>query len=210
MSPRARSTTRAAVPGPLPSDEEGSSGRPRSNDLGLELYRQQTLLAIMTARMRETAGALEHRTAFDLARLRRALEVHRRYLLEVHLADEERLARTIARTKVEAANPLLKVLRAAHPKAVEFEQEAEALLERGLAPGSETVHRLARLFTEEADRIDQHQAWETENLHGHIDAWLPKPVQSRLLAQIRRFNAARVDAEIALISWASQLHPSAD
>ncbi len=210
MSARPRRTVRRPRrAAPEPAEEEGG-GRPRSNDLGLELYRQQTLLSIMTARMRETAGVLEHRSTFDLARIHRALEVHRRYLLEVHEADEERLARTIAEAKVKAADPLLRALRAARPRALEFEKEAEELLAGGVPRGSDEAHRLARLFSDEADRIDHHQSWETENLHSHIDAWLSKPVQARLLDQIRRFNAARVDAEIALISWASQLHPSAD
>ncbi len=199
---------RDRAPPPVP-DEEGN-GRPRSNDLGLELFRQQTLLQIMTARMRETASALERGAAVDLSRLRRAIDAHRRYLLEVHEADEEALARTLARTKVEAAEPLLRELRAARPRAHDFERQAEELIAQGPAPGSESAHRLSRLFAEEAERIDRQQAWESESLHAHIDAWLAKPVQSRLLAQIRRFNAARVDAEIALISWASQLHPSAD
>lgn len=205
MTTAGRSTARSTRATP-----ETVRPRPTSNDLGLELYRQQTLLAILSARMRESAARLERGAVLDPARVRRGVDAHRRYLREVHDANVERLARTVARSDSDAAAPVLERLAGARPRAEAFERDVEAILGRGVAPGSEGAHRLARLFAQEADRIDQEATWETENLHARLDAWLTPTAQSRLLAEIRRFDAARVDAEIALVSWASQLHPSAD
>lgn len=207
VTPRRRGDARRGpVPAERAEDEPGAS-RARSSDLALELYRQQTLLQILTARMRETAAALERRGSFDPARLRRALDAHKRYLLEVHEVDEQRLARAIARGRAAAVAPLLATLREGPVRALEFERAVEARLED---PSPSGARDLARRFAAEAERIDLHQVWEAERIHAHIDRWLARPTQRRLLAEIRRFNAARVDAEIALISWASQLHPSAD
>jgi hypothetical protein len=192
------------------NDTEAGSDRPHSNDLALELFRQQTLLQVLTARLREVAAAIERIGRVDAARLRRTLDVHHRYVVEVHEADDERLARALLARKVDAAAPLVATARAGRPAALDFEHAAEAFLDPATAAAPEGPGRLARLLAVEADRIDQHLAWEADRLHAHLEAWLPRPARSRLLAQIRRFDAARVDAEIALVSWASQIHPSAD
>ena len=196
-----------AAPG---SDAEAGSERPHSNDLALELFRQQTLLQVLTARLREVAAAVERLGRVDAARLRRTLDVHRRYVVEVHEADDERVARTLLARMVDAAAPLFATVRAGRPAAVDFERAAEAFLDPAIASAPGGPVRLARLLSQEADRIDQHLTWEADHLHAHLESWLPRPSRTRLLAQIRRFDAARVDAEIALVSWASQIHPSAD
>jgi len=180
------------------------------NDLALELYRQQTLLSVMTARMRETAARLEAGNPVDPARVRRALDVHRRFLLDVHDADEERIAQAIVAAQPTTARKVVAECRAEHPRAEAFLRGAMALLPGDLSPCSDGRRRLASLFADEADRIDRHQAWEDEKLHTHLNEWLSPTVRKRLLDEIRRFNAVRVDAEIALVSWASQLNPSAD
>lgn len=205
-------------PGKPPASASGARGpsmadtpdRPRSNDLGLELYRQRTLLQIMTARLRETSGGVERGTSLDLGRIRRALDVHHRFLVEVHHADAERLARMMARQEAAGAGELLTELEKAKGRALEFEAIAQGLLDQGVTGRSENAHRLSQLFHAEAERVDQFQAWEADRLHARIDEGLPKAQQTRLLSQLRKFDSARVDAEIALISWASQIHPSAD
>ncbi|HYK93243.1 MAG TPA: hypothetical protein VEY07_04275 [Thermoplasmata archaeon] len=207
MSRAGASTPAAGVP--TPSAGEANS-RPQSNDLGLELYRQRTLLQIMTARLRETAGGVDRGTAVDLARVRRALDVHHRFLLEVHHSDAERVARAIAKSGGSSAGELLRDLEQAKQRAEQFEEAAAALIAKGVPGRSDPAHRLSQLFQAEAERIDQFQLWEADHLHAHLDAWIPRPTQARLLGQLRKFDSARVDAEIALISWASQIHPSAD
>lgn len=210
MSRSGSSSTAGGPPAAGSGNGADASGRRRSNDLGLELYRQRTLLQIMAARLRETSGGVERGASIDLARIRRALDVHHRFLIEVHHADAERVARAVAKQEVAAAGGVLAELEKGRTRAAEFENSASTLVAQGVAGHSENAHRLAQLVHSEADRIDQFQGWEAERLHAHLDDWLPKPIQSRLLGQIRKFDAARVDAEIALISWASQLHPSAD
>jgi hemerythrin-like domain-containing protein len=218
-TPRTRSTRVGrkppAVPDPSaphrPAERPGDPDvAPSMKDLGLELYRQQTLLSVMTARMRETASRLLLGNPVDPERIRRGLDVHRRFLLNVHDADEDRVARALEKERPDAARKLVAECRREHARAETFLGAVQVLLGQDLAPGSEARTRMSTLFAEEADRIDRHQTWEDEKIHPHLDTWLSRPVRSKLLEEIRRFNAARVDAEIALVSWASQLHPSAD
>ncbi len=189
---------------------DDSLDRPHPKDLALELFRQRTLLQILSGRMRETSAGLERVGSFDPARLRRALDAHRRFLREVHLSDGKRLAEAIPPRHSEAAWDFRRALGDSEAKAAEFERKAESLVAREGLDGTGEARRLSKLFAEEADRIEQFQVWEADQLHPSVVAWLPKTASSRLLAQLRRFDAARIDAEIALIAWASQLHPSAD
>jgi hemerythrin-like domain-containing protein len=66
-----------------------------SGDLWLELYRQQTLLLVMAARLRESASNLEQKGPIEMARIRRAIDVHHRFLQELRVKDEERLDRAL-------------------------------------------------------------------------------------------------------------------
>ena len=193
-----------------PDEGERDANRPRSNDLALELYRQRTLLQIMTARMRETAAVLERARSVDPARIRRAVDVHRRFLIEVHHADGERVLRAIPRGKDEPGLHYLAEMEKAKLEALEFERNVDAALSTLAAGGYPETRPLARLFQREAERVERFQAWEAETVHGKLDERLAKGSQDRLLAQIRQFDAARIGAEIGLIAWASQLHPSAD
>lgn len=191
--------------------EEGQ-GAPTTlrTDLALELHREHTLLYVMAARMRETAEWFERGTGFDPARIRRGLEVHRRYLLEVHQPNDERVAKALARSKSAAIRAALAECRAQHPKAQEFQREAEALVREVPAPKSEAARSLARLYREEADRVEKHHAHEEETLYWHLERHLSAAVRHRLLAEVQRVDETRVGAEVALVSWASQLHPAAD
>ena len=188
--------------------EPAAARRPPTTDLWLELYRRQTLLLIMAARLRESAGNLAQKGSPEVARVRRAVDIHRRFLREVQLVDEERVAKALAGIS-DARAPLERCAQE-HPKAERFERTVEPLLAHPISPGSPGARRLADLFRAEADRIEEHVAWEEEKVHAHLERWLTPPVRDSLLEQIRRFEAPRVDAEIALIAWASRLHPSSD
>jgi len=76
-----------------------------------------------------------------------------------------------------------------------------------IAPSA--IHPLAELFRREAERIEAHDAREDE-LYRQLDQILPDDLRRKLLRSIRRFDEERVVAEISLISWAAQVHPSAD
>lgn len=203
---------RASVRAPIAIEPIGEepAGRPRSNDLALELFRQRTLLQILAGRMRETGAGLERVGSFEPARLRRALDAHRRFLREVHVADGKLLLETVPPRHAEAAWDLRRVLGDSEVQAAEFERRAEALVAREGLDGTGEARRLSKMFYAEADRVEQFLNWEADHLHARVVGWIPRSAQTRVLGRLRRFDAARIDAEIALISWASQLHPSAD
>jgi|GEM_PF-3109935 len=162
----------------------------------------------MSTRLREVAALLERGGPLDRGRVQRALDVHQRYLLEVHHVDEHRVTDAVRRAaptaRIEA--PSLED----RARAEAFQHAARARLGRASRPPLEMSRELAALFRDEADRVDRHVAWEEEALHAHLAEWLARPVQRTLLAAIRRWDSTRVDAEIALVSWASQAHPSSD
>ncbi len=191
-------------------DRAAPAERAHSNDLALELFRQRTLLQILSGRMRETAAGLERVGSFDPVRLRRGLEAHRQFLREVHLPDGQRLLDSVATRHVLAAGELRRVLEESGARADDFQRGADALVAREGVDGTGEARRLSKLFYAEADRVETFLTWEADGFHPRIMAWLPKLAQTRLLGELRRFDAARIGAEIALISWASQLHPSAD
>jgi len=205
-------TSRPSRSAPVPDDVAGAepAERPHPNDLALELFRQRTLLQILAGRMRETAANLERVGSFDPARLRRALDAHRRFLREVHLTDGKQLLAAVPARHSEATWDFRLALGDCEAQAAEFERKAEALVAREGLDGTGEARRLSKLFEAEADRVERFLNWEGDQLHARIVGWLPRSAQSRLLGRLRRFDAARIDAEIALISWASQLHPSAD
>ncbi len=189
--------------------EGRGSGTPPLNDLSLELMRQHTLVSVMTARMRETAEGLARGSTPDPRRIERALAVYRAFHLEVHHADEALLARSLAKVAAPEVRTLLSECAREHPLAEGFEASVRSALKGELAPRGPAALRIARLFREEADRVEQHHEREDE-VYRTLDRYLSAAVRRRLLGQIRRFDGPRIAAEIALIAWASQIHPSAD
>lgn len=200
--------TRAAVPASMRSHPP--RGRPRSNDLRLELFRQQTLLQVMAARMRETAAGLDGGFSVGPERLARAADVHARFLLEVHRTDDARILAALAEVPRAPTRSLARQVAEDLQRAEEFQQVLARAIAKGAAPTGGEARRLANLFRDEADRIDRHQAREVEGLDDRLDAWLSPDRRRQLLAEMRAFDSARVDAEVALVSWAAQIHPSSD
>ena len=218
MVPRRRSADRwryrplrcrRRVSAARPTREDRGAAAPPLNDLSLELMRQHTLVSVMTARMRETAEGLARGSTPDPRRIERALAVYRAFHLEVHHADEALLARSLARVRAPEVKALLADCAREHPLAEEFERNVRAALRGDLAARGPAALRLAQLFREEADRVEAHHEREDE-VYRTLDRYLSAAVRRRLLAQIRRFDGPRIAAEIALIAWASQIHPSAD
>lgn len=190
-------------------EERPGRGKVPLDDLSLELMRQHTLLSVMTARMRETGEALTRGAVPEPKRIDRALEVYRKFHLEVHHADEARLAKALARSRAAAVRAYLADCAREHPRGEAFEKAVREGMRGDLAPRGPAAARLAELFRAEADRVDQHHEHEDE-VYRSIDRYLTPAVRKRLLGEIRRFDGPRIAAEIGLIAWASQIHPSAD
>jgi hemerythrin-like domain-containing protein len=176
--------------------------------VGLELFREHTLLGMMTVRMRETASALDRGVAVDPERLGRLLEVHRRYLIQVHQANEARLDTALARRREPEVRRVLEECAREHPRAEEFQLDLSARLARG-SRTPEARRGIAAAIRSEADRLEAHHDRE-EELYRTVDEFLTPHRAVALLAELRRFDAEHVNAEIALLGWASEIHPSAD
>lgn len=187
-----------------------SAGPNVSLDVAVDLQRQHTLLQMMSERLRESATAMELTGTVPASRLERALDVHRRFLVEVHLANEDEVATRLRQSGASAARKLADRCAREHPHAAQFERAAALLLEAHGEQGSVHVTRLAELFRGEADRIERHHLAEEEPLIRNLDRWLAPQDRADLARGIRRRDAVRADAEDALVSWSAELHPAAD
>jgi hypothetical protein len=179
------------------------------SDLGLELYRQHTLLSIMAARMRESADGVVRRKRIDPTRLRRALDVHQGYLLDVHQENERRVLEALEGSTDPKVIKSIEECRVEHEKSRRFQVEARRFLSEG-AEEDASVSRLAKLLRSEASHIEDHHAHEEQQLYRNLDRLLAANVLDSLLREIRQFDNRRINAEIALSSWASELSPSSD
>jgi hypothetical protein len=167
------------------------------DDLALELMREHTLLTVLVGRMHETATALERGIVIGRERLQRGLDVHRRFLLEVHYVHAKRIARALGVAGDPEVNARLAECAADHPNGEQFQRETSDLLKNGRVGSNEAKARwMAGLWQAEADRIEDDDARE-DDLYRRIHRLIPKPERARLLRALRRFDAHNVDAEIA-------------
>ncbi|MCI4334248.1 MAG: hypothetical protein L3K04_01235 [Thermoplasmata archaeon] len=175
-----------------------------------ELRRQHTLLQMMAERMREAATLWDDSGGARGPRLRRALEVHRKFLIEVHQADEDKVLTALRAVGPPEAAAVAERCSQEHPRALKFAATAAALLGQLGSGRAADVRALPALFREEAERIERHHLFDEESLYAHLDAWLTGAARIRLARDIRGRDAARADAEGALIAWVAQLHPASD
>jgi hemerythrin-like domain-containing protein len=187
-----------------------SAGESFRSDLALELYRQHTVLNMMASRMRQTADILGTTQRVDAARIQRALDVHRSYLIEVHHTNEDKVARALEKIPDPDIRQALEICLREHPKADAFQSAAAAATEAGSRSPDSSARRLAELFRQEADRIDEHHQKEEQLLYLKLDRVLSETAQAAVLRSILEFNSQHANAETALTSWASQLTPSSD
>lgn len=217
MAARPRSPTMATIsrtdPPRVPRPGVGSSKLRRTaadGDLGFELYRQHTLLVILgTCLRRSSEGTPDHRGP-DLRLVERALEVHRDYVVRVHYPDVELVNGALEAKADPRVAAALVECKAEHARAQGFQRRTNELLRTAGTATDETDRALAKALRDEADRMEQHLTREEEMLNGRLNDALTPAQQTRLLNQIRRFDAPRIAAEIAVLVWASELGPSAD
>ena len=206
-SPRERRPPRAR-----PAADRGRFVRrtPADADLGFELYRQHTLLTILSESLRHTAAEVLAQRDVVAAGLPRALEVHRGYLINIHYPDEERVLEALEPSSDPLVFDGLVECRAEHPQAAIFQREVARLWRSGIPGAAGTLADIAKALRQEADRIEVHLAREEELLTSHLNRWLSRTDQARLLGLFREFDNARISAEIAVLVWASEIAPSVD
>jgi hemerythrin-like domain-containing protein len=191
-------------------EEHRGSGVSFGTDLGLELYRQHTLLSTMSGRLRETADALSRTRPPDSQRLERALEVHKSFLIEVHHEVEKSVDAALAKVRDPSVVRAIDKCRKEHPNSARFQDEVVAAMAAPFEPDEETPTRLAELFRREAGWIEEHHVQEEQPLYGQLDRLLSSRELERIVHANRELDAKRIAAEIALTAWASQLNPSSD
>lgn len=179
-------------------------------DLGFELYRQNTLLVILATCLRRTSEDIIDPLGLDLHRVDRALEVHRDYVVHVHYPDVDLVNEALESQEDPRAFEGLVECKAEHARAQLFQSKVADLLRPSTLSTVATAAALSRALREEADRLEMHLGREEELLQSRLSEWLPRSRQARLLQQIRKFDAPRIAAEIAILVWASELGPSAD
>ncbi|MFZ3355476.1 MAG: hypothetical protein WA549_01800 [Thermoplasmata archaeon] len=179
------------------------------DDLILEMYRQHTLLYVMAARLREAAEVLQRSKRTDPKRIERMLDVHHRYLIETHLVNDRMVQDALAKLGRKELDPFLERCVKEQRKPEEFERQIRQLMMEGKSPAGPDALKMADLVRKEADRIEEDHGREDE-LYRTLDTLLNPAVRKDLLQRIRQVDTQRIGAEIALISWSSQIHASAD
>jgi hypothetical protein len=179
------------------------------DDLILEMYRQHTLLYVMAARLRESAEVLQRSKRTDPKRIERLLDVHRRYLIETHLVNDRIVQEALAKLGRKELEPFLVRCEKEMRKPEEFERQIRQLMKEGKPPAGADALKMAELVRKEADRIEEDHGREDE-VYRTLDTLLAPAARKDLLQRIRQVDAPRIGAEIALISWSSQIHASAD
>ncbi|MFZ0891927.1 MAG: hypothetical protein WAN77_05950, partial [Thermoplasmata archaeon] len=179
------------------------------DDLILEMYRQHTLLYVMAARLRESAEVLQRSKRMDLKRIERLLDVHHRYLIETHLVNDRMVQDALAQLGRVELEAFLERCSKEQRKPEEFERQIRQLMKEGKPPAGPDALKMADLVRKEADRIEEDHGREDE-VYRTLDTVLTPAARKDLLQRIRQVDAPRIGAEIALISWGSQIHASAD
>lgn len=181
-----------------------------STDPILHLQREHTLLQQLSARMREVADALHRHEPEAADEASHGLAIHREIVIELHHAKEALLADAVREVPNHGRDAPLAACGQAHPKAGEFEKEAERALgdlRRGVAASAD---RLAALFRAEADRLLAHHGDEEGKLYKDLEKLLPQRAQQRLAELFHAFSAKSSAAEARLAAWSSKQHPASD
>ncbi|HEV2519955.1 MAG TPA: hypothetical protein VGX00_04965 [Thermoplasmata archaeon] len=174
------------------------------------MFRQHSLVEMLSARMLETADALDHDLPVTPERVRRALRIHRGFLIEFHIPSDAWVAGELRAVRSSRVERVVRECASEPKRAAEFQASAGALIESSLSPGSLAAHTLATIFRTEAGRIERHHAEEGEVVEPGLGGWVPPSRRRGLLSQIRRLYRTHVKDELALVAWASQIHPSSD
>jgi hypothetical protein len=178
--------------------------------LAAELDRQHSLVEMLAGRLRESADALDEGRPLDPDRIRRAIRVHRGFLIEFHIPCDLAVAAELATIRAPRLSRLLRECAAEPKRAADFQRAALALVGGPRARDSIGSHAMGFLVRAEADRIEAHHSDDAAVIGPGIATWIPFARRRALFTQIRRRYREHVKDEAALVAWASQNHPSAD
>jgi len=197
----------------MPSKDGGRGSSASSpsivDDPIVTILREHTELQPVAERFRQIADALDQGESSSGADALEGIEVHRRFLIEVHQRREAAFAAEVGPSADANVRSALAKCRAEHPLAGRFQTESRACL--GKTPlSAASAHRLAELMRAEADRIVEHHRWEAETIYHAVRGKLSKEVVIRLDAAMRPLVGEAAAAQAGLVAWTSHANPTSD
>lgn len=180
-----------------------------TDDPIVAVFREHTDLQVLAARLQEVAAQLERKERVSAADAVEGVEVHRRFVVDVHLRREAAIAAAVRPLAPAGVVRALERCPAEHDASAAFEAEARRLLAESPL-SAEGRRRLAAVLRREADRLVEHHREEDESIYRPLHRHLT-PEQLRTLAPIARdFAGAAAAAQERLSAWSSRVHASAD
>ncbi len=202
-----RASVGPSMPNEVEARDEGEA--PVTDDPIVPVFREHTELQLLAARFQQMASELEHGEAVTVAQLLEAVEVHQRFLLQVHHAREREFAAAVRPVAPPAVVRALERCATVHPEASRFETEARSLLAAGPLT-RERRQALAQALQREAERIVDHHREEDETIYRPLHHHLPPPVLDRLLASMHALAGEAAAAQARLVAWSSRVNASSD
>ena len=189
-------------------DEDREPTHRASDDPFAPLFAEHTQLQVLAERMREVAGSLERGEAAAWADAAEGVEVHRRFLIDLHERREEIVGEALRGLGGPSVATALAACRTEHAASARFEEGVRAKL--AAARTTEAARAVAGLFRKEADRFVDHHRSESERIYRPVGPSVPLEVRRALWSRYRSLDKNRGAAEARLSAWASKAHGSAD
>ena len=182
----------------------------RSLDPVAILRRDNTLLEMLATGFRRLGSSLDTTTALDEKRIEEGLEIHRRFLVEIHHTIVEMLDGALDQLPGSPLKAARGACRREHDAAVRasegFRRDFDAVRRR--EPGARNRFKAA-LFAE-ADRWTAHARAEEENLFAQLPDSFRREAAAHVGDLVRRFRAESSAVEERLSSWTSSWGPASD
>lgn len=193
----------------------GTTGSPKkatasdAEDPIVPIFHEHNELQVLATRFHEVASQLERGESVPASEISAGVEVHRRFLVEVHHAREAEIAAAVRPTAPPAVIRALDRCGTVHAEATRFEEEARALLGKGSIP-AERRKAIALAFHKEAERMLEHHKEEDETIYRPIHHALTPEVHARLVRAMHALSGKTAAAQELLTGWTSHRNPSSD
>jgi hemerythrin-like domain-containing protein len=143
-------------------------------------------------------------------RVEEAIEIHRRFLVEVYHKELDLLNRSLSGLPGQPFASALEHCRR-QEEAAERASEVFHKAFKGFKAGDRAAAKeLAAALVQEADRWMEHRRWEDENLYRRLRRGLPKEVRAELAEGHKKIHAEGAGVEVKLTSWTARWGPSSD
>lgn len=173
------------------------------------IFHEHNELQVLATRFHEVAAQLERGETVPVSELSAGVDVHRRFLIEVHHAREADIAAAVRPTAPPEVVRALDRCGVVHAEAARFEEEARALLGKGPI-SADRRKALALAFHREAERMLEHHKEEDETIYRPIHHVLSPDAHRRLMGAMHAMSGKTAAAQELLTGWTSHRNPSSD